>query len=96
MATDTEKPLSWHSWMSEGQRKTLVKKAKSHQRIERMKRMKMKQDQLNPLNPLTILGCFRGVKERDPCLSVFARVLTKRLVLDRIRTTTVDKKPCLS
>ena len=37
---------------------TLLKKAKSHQRIKQMKRMNMKQ---NPLNPLPILGFFRGV-----------------------------------
>jgi len=64
-----------------------------------MKRTKMKQNQLNSLNslnPLTILGFFRGVKEKDPCLSVFIRVPTKHLVLDEIRTTTVDKKPWLS
>jgi hypothetical protein len=42
---------------------TLLKKAKSHQRIEQMKRMNMKQNLLNPLNPLTILGSFRGVKD---------------------------------
>jgi hypothetical protein len=40
---------------------TLLKKAKSHQRIKQMKRTNMKQNLLNPLNPLTILGFFRGV-----------------------------------
>ncbi len=61
-----------------------------------MKRMKMKQNQLNSLNPLTILGFSEESKKRGPRLSVFVSVLTKRMVLDRIRTTTVDKKPWLS
>jgi len=45
---------------------TLLKKAKSHQRIKQMKRTNMKQNLLNPLNPLTILGFFRGVTNAFP------------------------------
>jgi hypothetical protein len=37
---------------------TLLKKAKSHQRIKQMKRTNMKQ---HLLNPLTILGLFRAI-----------------------------------